>query len=188
MALSPPMSYKFTSRKIRLPHSVSASLRIALQQALALNANFYDRVESSPQNRRLALTIVILAGISQAIGSSIISLINQASIISLITTSLLTGLIIVAGYYLWTFAIWKIGQWLKPIDPTYNDLLIPIGFAYAPQVLNFLTLVPLLGRPIQMSLAVWSLLAVVVATREGLDISTVRAVVISLLFWLPLQT
>lgn len=182
------MSHKSTNRKVRPPHSIRVSLGIALQQALALNANFYDRVKSTPQNRRIALLIVILAGISQAIGSSVISLINQAGIFSLIKTSLLTGLTIVAGYYLWTFAIWKIGQWLKPIDPTYNDLLIPVGFAYAPQVLNFLTLIPLLGRPIQLSLAVWSLLAVVVATREGLDISTRRAVVISLLFWLPLQT
>jgi len=50
-------------------------------------------------------------------------------------------------------------------------LLSPIGFAYAPQVLNFLTLIPLLGQPIERVLAVWSLLAVIVAVRQGLDIS-----------------
>jgi hypothetical protein len=182
------MSHKSPNHKLRPPHSASIGLGMTLQQALALDGKFYDYAQSNPHNRRLALIIVILAGISHAIGSSIILLINRASVLSLLTTSLLTGLTIVAGYYLWTFAIWKIGQWLKPIDPTYNDLLIPIGFAYAPQVLNFLTLIPLLGRPIELSLAVWSLLAVVVAIREGLDISTVRAVVISLLFWIPLQT
>jgi Yip1 domain len=182
------MSHKSPNHKLRPPHSAPIGLRITLQQALALDGNFYDYAQSSPHNRRLALIIVILAGISHAIGSSVILLINRVSALSLITTSLLTGLTIVAGYYLWTFAIWKIGQWLKPIDPTYNDLLVPIGFAYAPQVLNFLTLIPLLGRPIELSLAAWSLLAVVVAIREGLDISTVRAVVISLLFWIPLQT
>jgi len=45
-------------------------------------------------------------------------------------------------------------------------LLSPIGFAYAPQVLNFLTLVSLLGQPIGQVLAVWSLLAVIVAVHE----------------------
>jgi hypothetical protein len=81
----------------------------------------------------------------------------------------------------------KIGQWLKPIDPTYGDLLIPIGFAYAPQVLNFLTLIPLLGRPIELILALWSLLAVIVAVRQGLDITTQRATFICLVGWPLIQ-
>jgi hypothetical protein len=61
--------------------------------------------------------------------------------------------------------------------------LIPIGFAYAPQVLNFLTLIPLLGRPIELLLSVWSLLAVIVAVRQGLDIRTGWATVICLVGW-----
>ncbi|XGV97963.1 MAG: hypothetical protein ACAF41_03315 [Leptolyngbya sp. BL-A-14] len=50
-----------------------------------------------------------------------------------------------ARYYVWTFVILQIRQWLKPIDPTYGDLLGPVGFAYVPKVLNVLTLIPLLG-------------------------------------------
>jgi hypothetical protein len=79
--------------------------------------------------------------------------------------------------------IWKIGQWLRRHPLTYGDLLIPIGFAYAPQVLNFLTLIPLLGRPIELLLALWSLLAVIVAVRQGLDIKTRWAAVICLVGW-----
>jgi Yip1 domain len=170
----------------------STGLKTTLQHALALDGSFYDEAQYNPRNRQLALVIVVLAGVSHAIGSSIILIINrpiddQVTLLSLFVACFSTGLTIVAGYYLWTFAIWKIGQWLKPIDPTYNDLLTPIGFAYAPQVLNFLTVIPLLGRPIQLVLAVWSLLAVIVAVREGLDIRTDRAVLLSLIFWLPLQ-
>ena len=94
---------------------------------------------------------------------------------------------IIIKHYFWTFTIWKIGQWFKSIDPTYGDLLIPIGFAYAPQVLNFLTLIPLLGRPIELFLAVWSLLAVIVAVRQGLDITTRRAAFICLVGWPLIQ-
>lgn len=165
----------------------SANLSTTLRHALALNAEFYDDAHEYPRNRRLALTIVLCAAVSHALGGLVISLINRASLPVLLMGGLLSGLSIVAGYYLWTAAIWKIGQWLKPVDPTYEDLLSPIGFAYAPQVLNFLTLIPLLGRPIQLILAVWSLLAVVVAVREGLDIKTRRAIIICLLSWIPLQ-
>lgn len=120
-------------------------------------------------------------------GSLAILLINQVTTPVLLVVLLLDGLIVILGYYFWTFIVFKVGQWFKPIDPTYQDLLIPIGFAYAPQILNFLTLVPLLGRPIELVLSVWSLLAVVVAVRQGLDIRTFWAVLVCLLGWVPIQ-
>lgn len=158
-----------------------------LRNALALNANFYENAPNTPQNRRLALTIVSLAAFSHALGSAVILLINRATFPILLVALLIDILSIVIGYYFWTFTIWKLGQWLKPIDPTYGDLLNPIGFAYAPQVLSFLTLIPLLGRPIELILAVWSLLAVIVAVRQGLDISTRKAALICLVGWPLIQ-
>lgn len=158
-----------------------------LRKALALNANFYENARDTPQIRRLALTIVILAALSHVLGSAVILLISLATPPVLLVSLLMNALSVIAGYYFWTFTIWKIGQWLKPIDPTYGDLLSPIGFAYAPQILNFLTLIPLLGRPIELVLAVWSLLAVIVAVRQGLDISTRQAALICLVGWPLIQ-
>jgi hypothetical protein len=169
-------------------HTSPVGLRVTLWHALALNASFYEEASSTTRNRRIALAIVLLAAISHALGSTVILLISQVTLPTLVWGCLLNGASVVAGYYLWALAIWKVGQWLKPIDPTYSDLLIPIGFAYAPQALNFLTLIPLIGRPIELVLAAWSLLAVVVAIRQGLDVSTRLAIVISLLSWIPLQT
>lgn len=158
-----------------------------LKYALALNSSLYENAQNTQQTHLLALTIVILAAVSHALGSAVILLINRASPWILLVGVLLDAFALVIGYYFWTFTIWKIGQWLKPIDPTYSDLLSPIGFAYAPQVLNFLTLIPLLGRPIELILAVWSLLAVIVAVRQGLDISTQKAALICLIGWPLIQ-
>ncbi|MDX2217148.1 MAG: YIP1 family protein [Oculatellaceae cyanobacterium bins.114] len=158
-----------------------------LKNALVLNADFYESARNTHRIRRLALTIVTLAALSHVLGSAVILLINRAPIPIFGLALGLDGVGVVAGYYFWTFTIWKVGQWMKPIDPTYGDLLSPIGFAYAPQVLNFLTLIPLLGRPIELILAVWSLLAVIVAVRQGLDITTRRAIFICLLGWPLIQ-
>ncbi len=154
---------------------------------MALNASFYENAYNTPKNHRIARAIVFLAALSHMMGSLVILLINRATVSILIPALLLDGLSVIAGYYFWTFVVFKVGQWLKPIDPTYSDLLSPIGFAYAPQVLNFLTLIPLLGRPIELILSVWSLLAVIVSVRQGLDIRTRWAVLISLLGWIPIQ-
>lgn len=163
------------------------SLCHILRYALSLNGDFYENAHHTQRNRTLALSIVISAAISHAIGSGVILLINRATVFVLLIGLLIDVIAVITGYYFWTFTIWKIGQWLKPIDPTYSDLLIPTGFAYAPQVLNFLTLIPLLGRPIELFLAVWSLLAIIVAVRQGLDITTRRATFICLVGWPLIQ-
>lgn len=163
------------------------TLRDTLRHALTLNADFYENARNTSRNRRIALTIVFLSAFSHILGSAVILLINQATVLGLTLALTIDGLSVIVGYYFWTFTVWRVGQWLKPIDPTYQELLSPIGFAYAPQVLNFLTLIPLLGRLVELLLSLWSLLAVIVAVRQGLDISTRRAALISVMGWLPLQ-
>jgi Yip1 domain len=167
--------------------STTSAFSTTLRHALALNSNFYENARNTPKNRRIALMVVCLAAFSRLLGSTVILLINRATLPALLLALTIDGLSVICGYYFWTFAVWKVGQWLKPIDPTYQELLSPIGFSYAPQILNFLTLVPLLGRPIELLLSLWSLLAVIVAVRQGLDIGTRQAVLISAIGWLPLQ-
>jgi hypothetical protein len=164
------------------------TLSVTLRHALALNADFYENARNTDRNRSIALMIVCLAALSHLLGSAVILLINGTTLIGLGIALILNGLVFIGGYYFWTFVVWKIGQWLKPIDPTYQELLTPIGFSYAPQALNFLTLIPLLGRPIELLLSVWSLLAVIVAVRQGLDIRTRQAMLISVIGWVSLQT
>ncbi len=48
------------------------SLGKTLWNALALDANFYEHARNTPRNHRLALTIVILAALSHALGSAVI--------------------------------------------------------------------------------------------------------------------
>jgi hypothetical protein len=155
--------------------------------ALALNGSFYQTARNTAKNRWIALNIVILAALAYGLGSAVILLINRATYLVLLAAVLINALAVVVGYYFWTFTIWQVGHWMKSTAPTYGDLLSPIGFAYSPQVLNFLTLIPLLGRPIELILAVWSLLAVIVAVRQGLAISTLRASIICLLGWPLIQ-
>ncbi len=159
------------------------SLATTLWNALALDGSFYENAQNTPKTHRIAITIVILAALSHMLGSAVILLINLAPLPILVLALLIDALSVVGGYYFWTLTIDKIGQWLKSTPVSYKDLLIPIGYAYAPQVLNFLTVIPLLGSSIVLVLALWSLLAVIVAVRQGVDISTPTAAFICLVGW-----
>ncbi|MER3432907.1 MAG: hypothetical protein C4288_05600 [Leptolyngbya sp. ERB_1_1] len=152
-----------------------------IRAALTLNAELYENAQNTPKTHRLAFTIVLLAALSRAIGSLSILLLTRTTLLASILALSLDILSVIVSYYVWTFTIWKVGRWLRTDSPSYRALLSPIGFAYAPQVLNFLTLIPLLGRSIELMLAVWTLLAVIVAVRQALDVRTRRAAIICLL-------
>lgn len=160
--------------------SSRAGIWQTLWDALTLNSQLYQNAQSNLRTRRCALAIVILAALSRASGTAVILLLDRETLPTFLLVLFLNILSVAIGYYFWTFTIWKIGQWLKSNPPSYRKLLHPIGFAYAPQFLNFLTLLPLLGRPIELVLAVWTLLAVIVAVRQALSISTLWAATISL--------
>lgn len=166
---------------------IKKGLWITLVSALSLDANFYENAPNDSITNRVAQTIVILAAISHALGSAVVFIISWTAIPILPLALLIDALSIVIGYYFWALTIQKVGRFFRRNTPSYRELLIPIGFAYAPQALNFLNLIPLLGRPIELVLSVWSLLAVIVAVRQGLDINTLWASVICLLGWPLIQ-
>lgn len=158
-----------------------------LRRSLFLDAHFYEHSPNTARTRQQARTIVLLAAISYGLGNALILIINRAPLTIFLLGVAIVAIAVMAGYYFWTLTIWLIGQQLQRYHLTYSDLLVPIGFAYAPQVLNFLTLIPLLGRPIDLALAAWTLLTIIVAVRQGLDIKTRWAVAIALIGWVPVQ-
>ncbi len=150
-----------------------------IRNALTLNSQFYQAVQSSRKNRRAALTIVIFAAFSRALGNAIISLLNRVTPTAFLITLFVGIFAVIVGYYFWTFTIWIIGKWFKLNPPTYRNLLYPIGFAYSPQLFDVATIIPLLGTAIDLLLALWTLLAVAVVVHKAMRITMVQAVLIS---------
>ena len=154
-------------------------LRQVLLDALTLNRDFYEHSHRYPAAKRYAQGIVALAAISHGLGSGLILLLYQPSILQIGIGMLINSLSVIAGYYLWTYAIWKLDTYINPPVPPYRELLIPVGFAYTPQILNLLTVIPLFGRPITLGLAGWTLLGAIAAVRVGLNIGLDRAVLLA---------
>ncbi|WP_414529562.1 hypothetical protein [Nodularia chucula] len=158
-----------------------------LWDVLTLNSRFYEHSQRHPQLVKIAQIVVFLAAIAHALGSILIPLLAQLSVPLIFLIFLLNALIVILGYYLWTYTICQMGKWLKLPIPSYRELLAPIGFAYFPQILNFLTVIPLLGRPIEITLATWTLLATIVAINQGLNIKLKWTIFICLPIWLLVQ-
>lgn len=137
--------------------------------AARLDPSAYETVEADQEATTQALLIVILVGISTGIGT---------------LTQGIGGLIfgIIAGVIGWvvysTVAYW-VGTTIFPgpeTRATVGQVLRTLGFAYTPQLLNFLRVIPVLGPLIALIVLIWSLVAAVIALRQALDFTTGRAI------------
>jgi len=169
----------------RLP--MSCRIGKAWWRALTLAPELYANLCRVPRTMRSAQILVGTAALSHAIGSSMILLTYNTSLWLQLLAFVINGASIIAGYYFWTFTIWKVGSWLQTSVHHYKRLLNPIGFTYAPQVFNVFTAVPLLGRSIEIGLALWSLVAAIVALRAGFNIRFSKAIGICTLGWVMIQ-
>jgi hypothetical protein len=158
-----------------------------LWEALTLNQNLYEDSHSDPNAVSLARAIVGLAALSYAVGSSFAVLIKQPSLFWLGVGLLVNSLSVIVGYYLWTYTIWQIHARFNAQTPPYRELLAPVGLAYTPQILNFITVIPLFGPPIGLVLAGWSWLAAIIAVRHGLNVSLGRASLLTGIGFIPVQ-
>lgn len=152
-----------------------ASLVQRMIRASMLNTATYEEVEADEGALGQALTIVVLSSVAAGIGS-----------LGAGVTGLLGGLVAaLVGWFIWVALIWLIGTKLLPEPQTEADLnqvMRTVGFASSPGVLRVVGIIPCLGLILNFCIAIWMLVASVVAVRQALDYkSTGRAVGVCLI-------
>jgi hypothetical protein len=163
------------------------SLGETIRQALTLQESIYVAVQQSPRGLWVALIVVGLAGLSQALGQSLVLFANHVRPRRFILALLAAAVGYVVGYLLWAASVWLVGVFAFGAQVTWVAVAATVGLAYAPQIFAFFELTPFFGSMFGVLLTLWSLLAIVIAVRAGLGLETWQAVVASSLGWLLLQ-
>jgi hypothetical protein len=164
------------------------SLGKAILQALTLDEAIFVAVQGSRQGLWIALIVVGLAGLSQALGQSLVLFINQVRPRRFILAMIASTIGHMGGYGLWIASVWLIGVFAFGADVSWMEVAAAVGLAYAPQLFAFFELTPFLGNPFGVLLSLWTLLAIVTAVRSGFGLETWQAVTTSALGWLLLQS
>lgn len=144
--------------------------------AAQLDVNTYEEVEADRTATGQAATVVAIAAVCGAIGS-----IGQGT--GGIIGGLLTAFI---GWAVWSGVTYLIGTKLFGGTADWGELLRTLGFAQAPGVLYVLGIIPILGGLVKFAVAIWILVAGIVAIRQALDIDTGKAVLTAIVGWLAL--
>ncbi|HEY7534402.1 MAG TPA: YIP1 family protein [Thermodesulfobacteriota bacterium] len=141
-------------------------------RAAKLDVQLYEEVEKDIGSTKEAFLVVLIGAICNGIGS--VEMLGAKGII----TGVISGII---GWLLWSAVIYLIGVKVFKHTSDMGELLRCLGFAYSPNVLSILGIIPGIGLIIRFIASIWVLIAFVVAARQALDCGTGRAILISVL-------
>jgi hypothetical protein len=158
-------------------------------RASRLDVNLYEEVERDTTQTTNALTVVVLsavaAGIGTAIGQAMASTPATPGVPASgggIVIGLIGGVIAsLVGWAIWTGIVYFIGTRLFGGTATWGEVLRTVGFANSPGVLRILSFIPVLGGLIGLLVGIWTIVTTVIAVRQALDVTTGKAIIVSIL-------
>lgn len=153
----------------------------------ALDPSVFSALERQDAPLRLALGVVFLAGLSTALGQSVVLFAARVKPRRFAASLLLQAAIFVGAYLFWTLSIWLLATTVYDVVEPYRSTLAAVGLAYAPQLLGFFVLVPYLGSFIGVALSIWNLLAITVAGTVVFGLELPQSLLCSAGGWLLLQ-
>ncbi len=144
--------------------------------AAMLDIDTFEEVEADKTATGQAAAVVAMVAVASLIGSSGggLSAMISAPVVQLV------------GWLVWAGATYLIGEKVFGGTATWGELLRTLGFAQAPGVLLLLGILPLVGGLFRAAIAIWMLVAAVIAIRQALDFSTGKAVLTAVVGWLIL--
>lgn len=172
MQPDPPIGSEARTARPAPPRRRSFARRVI--GAVSLDASVYAEVEHHPGAIGQAALIVAFAGVARGL----VALATGDPFG--VTASLVIAF---ASWLIVTALLWLVGVVFDHDTSTFLELLRTVGFAASPLLLLVLAALPLLSAPapvlvIKALLHVAAAVALVVAAREALDVSTLRSIVI----------
>jgi hypothetical protein len=147
-----------------------------MKGAAALNIQTYEEVEADTTATGQAAGVVVLVAVASAIGAA------GRGGTGIVTAAAMA----LAGWLVWAGVTYLIGDKLLKGTATWGELLRTIGFAQTPGLLALFGIIPILGGLVRLVVAVWLLIAGIIAIRQALDFSTGKAVLTAFLGWLAI--
>lgn len=158
-----------------------------LRLALRLDPALYDLLQQHRQGLVYAALIVLLSGVSESLGQSVVLFLNRVRPRRFVLALSMTTVSHIVGYFLWTLTIWLVGSWLTQQAQSWHAVAVVVGLSYAPQIFAFFELTPYLGNLIWGVLSLWSMITIVVALHLGLGMATWQALLVSSSGWIVMQ-
>lgn len=153
-------------------------------RAAKLEVGLFAEVLADEGATGQAILIVILGGLAYGLGTSLGLLFSPLGFLAgfFLRTFIVGAILGLGAFFAWVWATqWVGARFFNARVLPYTSFLRPVGFAYTPQIAGVLGFIPLLGGLISLAAAIWALVAMVIAVRESLSLTTGNAIAAGLI-------
>jgi hypothetical protein len=147
----------------------------AAQAAFTLSVDRLAAVPDLPRSGAAALAIVLLAGLSEAAGESVVLFVNRVRPSRFMLSLLVSALIFAFTYLFLAGSVYAVARLLMGPEVPLLTVTVTVGVAYAPRMLGFLAFLPYFGQPLSLLLHAWSVLALLAGVRATMDAEPYQA-------------
>ena len=154
---------------------------------LLLNSETFKSINNLPLGLIASILVVLLAGLSQTFGQSVMLFINRVRPLRFLLSVAIASVLFVFNYNFWVVSTWLVAGWLFGVELSLIEVIKTLGFSYAPLLLGFLIVIPYFGMPILVVLSIWTLLAIATGLGAISNLSIWQAFECCLGGWLALQ-
>lgn len=156
-------------------------------RALTFDAEVHELVQRAPWANLVVGLIVVLAGLSEALGQSLVLFASRVKPRRFVLSLLFSASIYAFSFFFLAFSVFVVGTQVFGRETDVGTIMRAVGLGYAPYLFSFFILAPYFGNPISWGLSLWSLLAVVSGVQVALGLSVLPALLCAFLGWLLLQ-
>ncbi len=107
----------------------------------------------------IALVTVLLSGLAEAAGQSVVLFINRVKPRRFIVSLVVNALLFTFTFLFWALSIYLLARFAFGVTTPYTAVARIVGLGYAPRLFGLLAFLPVVGVPIATGLILWSLLA-----------------------------
>ena len=154
---------------------------------LLLNRETFTAINNLPLGLIASILVVLLAGLSQTFGQSVMLFVNRVRPLRFILSIAIAAVIFVFNYNFWVLSTWLVATWWFGVDLSLLEIIKTLGFSYAPLLLGFLMVIPYFGMPILIVLSIWTLMAIAIGLGTISNLGIWQAFECCLGGWLVLQ-
>ena len=144
--------------------------------AMKLDVNTFEEIERDPTAITQAIAVILISSVASGIGNIYYG--GLSGIFGGLIGSLL-------GFVAWAGLVFVIGTKVMPDPATkadFQETFRVVAFAASPGVFSVVGIIPFIGWLFRLPIAIWMLIAMIVAVRQVLDYSdTAKALLVCVL-------
>lgn len=159
-----------------------------IRDVLRMTSGFAETVVTTPGAGRLAVIVVVLAGLSESVGESVVLFANRVKPKHFVRSLFISAFIFAFTYFFLAASIWAVARLFFVPDASFRQIATVVALAQAPRLFGFLVFLPYFGLATSVLLWIWGLLATTVGVVELLALTAWQAAAVVALGSLLLLT